>query len=47
MDNFLIDILFDNCSGNYVARMSSGDDVTLNADTYEDAVIEADAVAYS
>ena len=47
MDNFLIDIVFDDHAGNYVARTMDGNDVVLSANTYQDAVLEADMAVYT
>jgi predicted RNase H-like HicB family nuclease len=42
MANFLIEIEYDSVSGAYMACYSDGQNVLLAANTYEDAVLEAD-----
>ena len=42
MDNFLIGIEYDALSGAYMACFLDGQNVLLAANTYQDAVLEAD-----
>jgi hypothetical protein len=42
MDNFIIDIKFDEDYSSYIATFSDGDIVVLDASNYQDAVMEAD-----
>jgi predicted RNase H-like HicB family nuclease len=42
MANFLIEIEYDSVSGAYMACYSDGQNILLAANTYEDAVLEAD-----
>lgn len=42
MENFLINVEKDEVTGIFVACYLNGDDVVLEAATYEDAVLEAD-----
>ena len=42
MSNFLIDIAYDAVTNHYVACFADGTNVLLGANTYEDAVLEAD-----
>ena len=42
MANFLIEIEYDSLSGSYMACYSDGQNILLGANTYEDAVLEAD-----
>lgn len=42
MENFIIDIAFDEGNNSYIATYSDGDTVILDATNYQDAVLEAD-----
>ena len=42
MDNFLIDIVYDELTGSYVACYADGQNILLGATNYHDAVLEAD-----
>jgi hypothetical protein len=42
MENFIIDIAFDEEYNSYIATYSDGDIVVLDSTNYEDAVLEAD-----
>jgi hypothetical protein len=42
MDNFIIDVAFDEGHDSYIANYSDGNIVVLNANNYQDAVLEAD-----
>lgn len=42
MSNFLISVDYDELSGVYMANFFHGQTITLNATTYQDAVLEAD-----
>jgi hypothetical protein len=42
MDNFIIDIAFDEDYNSYIATYSDGDTIVLDATNYQDAVLEAD-----
>lgn len=44
MDNFLISIEYDSVSGAYMACYANGENILLGANTYEDAVCEADLI---
>lgn len=44
MDNFLISIDFDPATGAYAASYFNGQVIELNAGSYHDAVLEADAI---
>jgi hypothetical protein len=41
-DNFLLDIEYDPQSGAYMACFADGQNILLGANTYTDAVLEAD-----
>lgn len=45
MDNFMIGIEYDSLSGAYMACYSDGQNILLGANTYEDAVLEADLLS--
>lgn len=45
MSNFMIGIEHDNASGTYTACFLDGTSVSLAANTYEDAVLEADLLS--
>ena len=42
MENFIIDITFDELYNSYMAQFANGESVVLDATTYHDAVLEAD-----
>lgn len=42
MENFIIDIAFDEDYNSYIATYSNSDIVVLDATNYQDAVLEAD-----
>ena len=42
MDNFIIDISFDEDYNSYIATFADGDVVVLDSSNYHDAVLEAD-----
>jgi hypothetical protein len=42
MDNFIIDVTFDEGYNSYIANYSDGNIVVLDATNYQDAVLEAD-----
>lgn len=44
MENFLIGIDYDSVSGSYTACYSNGQNILLGANTYQDAVLEADLI---
>lgn len=44
MDNFLIEIEHHPVTGTYVARYANGQNILLGANTYQDAVLEADTI---
>ena len=44
MDNFLIEIVYDPIHSAYMACYSSGQNIILDATTYQDAVMEADLI---
>jgi hypothetical protein len=45
MANFMIGIEYDALSGAYMACYSDGQNILLGANTYEDAVLEADLLS--
>jgi hypothetical protein len=47
MDNFLIDIVYIEMNGAYMACYADGQTVLLAASTYQDAVLEADMLSPS
>jgi len=44
MDNFLVDIEYDPVYNSYLACYSNGTVIQLGANTYQDAVLEADTI---
>lgn len=42
--NFLIGIEYNPFNGAYIACLADGQNIILNANTYEDAVLEADMI---
>jgi hypothetical protein len=42
MDNFIIDIKFDEVYNSYLAHFANGETIVLDATNYQDAVCEAD-----
>lgn len=42
MDNFIIDIKFDEDYNSYIAQFADGETVVLDATNYHDACLEAD-----
>jgi len=44
MNNFLIEIVYDSIHNAYMACYSSGQNIILDATTYQDAVMEADLI---
>jgi hypothetical protein len=44
MENFIIDIKFDELYNAYVAEFADGEVVVLDATNYQDAVMEADMI---
>ena len=44
VDNFLIDIEYHPVTGSFVAQYASGQNILLGANTYQDAVLEADLI---
>jgi hypothetical protein len=47
MDNFLIEIVYVAMNGAYMACYADGQTVLLGANTYHDAVLEADTLSPS
>jgi hypothetical protein len=47
MDNFLVEIVYVDANGAYMACYADGQNVLLGADTYHDAVLEADLLSPS
>ncbi len=45
MQNFLIEVAYDEVSGSYMACYSDGQNILLGASTYQDAVLETDMIA--
>lgn len=44
MDNFLININYEPVTGSYMACYADGQNILLGANTYHDAVLEADLI---
>lgn len=44
MDNFIIDISFDEDYNSYLANFAGGETVVLDSSNYHDAVLEADTL---
>jgi hypothetical protein len=44
MDNFLIGIEYEPVAGSYMACYADGQNILLGANTYHDAVLEADLI---
>ena len=44
MNNFLIEVVYEPVNGSYMACFSDGQNVLLGANTYHDAVCEADCL---
>ena len=47
MENFLVEIVYVDMNGAYMACYADGQNVLLNAATYHDAVLEADLLSPS
>jgi len=45
MQNFLIEVAYDEVTGSYVACYTDGQNILLGANTYEDAVLETDMIS--
>ena len=46
MDNFLIEIVYEPVNSSYMACFSNGANILLGANTYHDAVLEADMISF-
>jgi hypothetical protein len=44
MNNFLIEVVYDPIYNGYMACYSSGQNIMLDANTYHDAILEADMI---
>ena len=44
MDNFLVEVVREEVYGSFMACYSDGTNIQLGADTYHDAVLEADMI---
>jgi hypothetical protein len=45
MQNFLIEVAYDEMSGSYMACYTDGQNIMLGANTYQDAVLETDMIS--
>ena len=45
MQNFLIEIVYDELFGSYMACYTDGQNIMLGASTYQDAVLETDMIS--
>ena len=45
MQNFLIEIVYEELTGSYMACYSDGQNILLGASTYQDTVLETDMIS--